>query len=132
VSSLFLYRKMSVKSSMKELMVSYIQQRCGMGFLEGPDDAFMSVHWQATLVTHSFEDVKQEEHRTAITDSYTIVHSAGSSSHSRMARKKIREFDSKRILKEHLKRLAGISVDIKSAQVESPILFELYDCKMMQ
>jgi ATP citrate (pro-S)-lyase len=34
-----------------------------------------------------------------------------------MARKKIREFDSKRILKEHLKRLAGISVDIKSAQV---------------
>jgi ATP citrate (pro-S)-lyase len=30
-----------------------------------------------------------------------------------MARKKIREFDSKRILKEHLKRLAGISVDIK-------------------
>jgi myosin-crossreactive antigen len=89
-------------------------------------------NWQATLVTHSFEDVKQEEHRTAITDSYTIVHSAGSSSHSRMARKKIREFDSKRILKEHLKRLAGISVDIKSAQVESPILFELYDCKMMQ
>ncbi len=37
-------------------------------------------NWQATLVTHSFEDVKQEEHRTVITDSYTIVHSAGSSS----------------------------------------------------
>lgn len=34
-----------------------------------------------------------------------------------MARKKIREFHSKRLLKEHLKRLAGISLDIKSAQV---------------
>jgi hypothetical protein len=34
-----------------------------------------------------------------------------------MARKKIREYDSKRLLKEHLKRLAGIEIDIKSAQV---------------
>ena len=34
-----------------------------------------------------------------------------------MARKKIREYDSKRLLKEHLKRLAGIEMDIKSAQV---------------
>ncbi|XP_024372226.1 ATP-citrate synthase alpha chain protein 3 [Physcomitrium patens] len=34
-----------------------------------------------------------------------------------MARKKIREYNSKRIFKEHLKRLAGIDVDIKAAQV---------------
>jgi hypothetical protein len=34
-----------------------------------------------------------------------------------MARKKVREYDSKRILKEHLKRLAGIELGIKSAQV---------------
>ncbi|CAM6088320.1 unnamed protein product [Calypogeia fissa] len=34
-----------------------------------------------------------------------------------MARKKIREYNSKRLLKEHLKRLAGIDLDIKSAQV---------------
>jgi len=34
-----------------------------------------------------------------------------------MARKKIREYDSKRILKEHLKKLAGIELGIKSAQV---------------
>jgi hypothetical protein len=37
-----------------------------------------------------------------------------------MARKKIREYNSKRIFKEHLKRLAGIEVDIKAAQV-SPL-----------
>ncbi|CAM6027512.1 unnamed protein product [Sphagnum balticum] len=34
-----------------------------------------------------------------------------------MARKKIREYDSKRILKEHIKRIAGISLGMKSAQV---------------
>jgi ATP citrate (pro-S)-lyase len=34
-----------------------------------------------------------------------------------MARKKIREYDSKRILKEHLQKLAQISLAIKSAQV---------------
>eukprot|EP01018_Ginkgo_biloba_P027545 Gb_01003 [translate_table: standard] len=34
-----------------------------------------------------------------------------------MARKKIREYDSKRLLKEHLKRLVNIQLDIKSAQV---------------
>ncbi|KAG0593022.1 hypothetical protein M758_1G291300 [Ceratodon purpureus] len=34
-----------------------------------------------------------------------------------MARKKIREYNSKRIFREHLKRLAGIEVDIKAAQV---------------
>ncbi|BBN12576.1 ATP citrate (pro-S)-lyase [Marchantia polymorpha subsp. ruderalis] len=34
-----------------------------------------------------------------------------------MARKKIREFNSKRLLKEHLKRLAQIDIDIKSAQI---------------
>ncbi|VAI14003.1 unnamed protein product [Triticum turgidum subsp. durum] len=34
-----------------------------------------------------------------------------------MARKKIREYDSKRLLKEHLKRLAGIDLQILSAQV---------------
>jgi hypothetical protein len=36
---------------------------------------------------------------------------------SKMARKKIREYDSKRILKEHIKRIAGISLGLKSAQV---------------
>ncbi|XP_042456361.1 ATP-citrate synthase alpha chain protein 2-like [Zingiber officinale] len=34
-----------------------------------------------------------------------------------MARKKIREYDSKRLLKEHLKRHAGIDLRIRSAQV---------------
>ncbi|KAF2912216.1 hypothetical protein DAI22_11g239300 [Oryza sativa Japonica Group] len=34
-----------------------------------------------------------------------------------MARKKIREYDSKRLLKEHLKRLAGIDLQFLSAQV---------------
>lgn len=34
-----------------------------------------------------------------------------------MARKKIREYHSKKLLKEHLKRLASIDLDIKSAQV---------------
>ncbi len=45
-----------------------------------------------------------------------------------MARKKIREYDSKRLLKEHLKRLTGMQVDIKSAQVtESTDFNELAD-----
>jgi ATP citrate (pro-S)-lyase len=34
-----------------------------------------------------------------------------------MARKKIREYDSKRLLKEHLKRLASIDLPILSAQI---------------
>lgn len=34
-----------------------------------------------------------------------------------MARKKIREYDSKRLLKEHFKRLSGRELPIKSAQV---------------
>ena len=34
-----------------------------------------------------------------------------------MARKKIREYDSKRLLKEHFKRLCGRELPIKSAQV---------------
>ncbi|KAA8550186.1 hypothetical protein F0562_001870 [Nyssa sinensis] len=34
-----------------------------------------------------------------------------------MARKKIREYDSKRLLKEHFKRLSGTELGIKSAQV---------------
>lgn len=47
-----------------------------------------------------------------------------------MARKKIREYDSKRLLKEHLKRLADIEIDIKSAQVtNSTNLNELADTK---
>ncbi|MCO5546898.1 hypothetical protein L7F22_000335 [Adiantum nelumboides] len=41
-----------------------------------------------------------------------------------MARKKIREYDSKRILKEHLKRLANIPLDIKSAQVTQSTDFD--------
>uniref|UniRef100_A0A0C9S7A8 ATP citrate synthase n=1 Tax=Wollemia nobilis TaxID=56998 RepID=A0A0C9S7A8_9CONI len=45
-----------------------------------------------------------------------------------MARKKIREYDSKRVLKEHLKRLTGMQLDIKSAQVtESTDFNELAD-----
>ena len=36
-----------------------------------------------------------------------------------MARKKIREYDSKRLLKEHYKRLTGTELGIKSAQVSS-------------
>lgn len=36
-----------------------------------------------------------------------------------MARKKIREYDSKRLLKEHLKRIARIELEIRSAQVGS-------------
>jgi len=34
-----------------------------------------------------------------------------------MARKKIREYDSKRLLKEHIKRLANIQLTINSVQV---------------
>lgn len=34
-----------------------------------------------------------------------------------MARKKIREYDSKRLLKEHFKRISGQELPIKSAQV---------------
>ena len=37
-----------------------------------------------------------------------------------MARKKIREYDSKRLVKEHLKRLANIDLQIHSAQVPQP------------
>lgn len=45
-----------------------------------------------------------------------------------MARKKIREYDSKRLLKEHLKRLAGIELQIRSAQVtDSTDFTELTD-----
>eukprot|EP00252_Welwitschia_mirabilis_P013184 TRINITY_DN29103_c0_g1_i1.p1 TRINITY_DN29103_c0_g1~~TRINITY_DN29103_c0_g1_i1.p1 ORF type:complete len:424 (+),score=116.37 TRINITY_DN29103_c0_g1_i1:461-1732(+) len=45
-----------------------------------------------------------------------------------MARKKIREYDAKRLLKEHLKRLAGTQLDIKSAQVTQSTDFnELVD-----
>ncbi|KAH0993185.1 hypothetical protein GBA52_004668 [Prunus armeniaca] len=43
-----------------------------------------------------------------------------------MARKKIREYDSKRLLKQHLKRVAGIDLQINSAQVtESTDIAEL-------
>ncbi|KAK8964470.1 ATP-citrate synthase alpha chain protein 1 [Platanthera guangdongensis] len=34
-----------------------------------------------------------------------------------MARKKIREYDSKRLLKQHLNKLVGIQIDIRSAQI---------------
>ena len=34
-----------------------------------------------------------------------------------MARKKIREYDAKRLLKQHIKRLAGIDLAINSVQV---------------
>ncbi|KAK4763367.1 hypothetical protein SAY86_009135 [Trapa natans] len=45
-----------------------------------------------------------------------------------MARKKIREYDSKRLLKEHFKRLGGYELPIRSAQVtESTDLNELVE-----
>ncbi|KAJ4961362.1 hypothetical protein NE237_021272 [Protea cynaroides] len=45
-----------------------------------------------------------------------------------MARKKIREYDSKRILKEHFKRLSGADLAIKSAQItESTDLNQLLE-----
>ncbi|KAJ9556870.1 hypothetical protein OSB04_011484 [Centaurea solstitialis] len=45
-----------------------------------------------------------------------------------MARKKIREYDSKRLLKQHLKRLSGIDLQICSAQVNASTDFiELTD-----
>ncbi|KAH6828219.1 ATP-citrate lyase A-1 [Perilla frutescens var. hirtella] len=45
-----------------------------------------------------------------------------------MARKKIREYDSKRLLKEHFKRISGSELEIKSAQVtESTDFNELVD-----
>lgn len=48
-----------------------------------------------------------------------------------MARKKIREYDSKRLLKEHLKRLAGIDLQILSAQVRFSLLLLLLDLKVL-
>ena len=42
-----------------------------------------------------------------------------------MARKKIREYHSKRLLKEHLKRLASIDLQILSAQVSIHQLFNM-------
>lgn len=43
-----------------------------------------------------------------------------------MARKKIREYDSKRLLKHHLKRLSGIELQVRSAQItESTNINEL-------
>lgn len=50
-----------------------------------------------------------------------------------MARKKIREYDSKRLLKEHFKRLAGYELAIKSAKVSKknqnfPVLFFFFSC----
>ncbi|KAL3654035.1 ATP-citrate synthase alpha chain protein 1 [Castilleja foliolosa] len=41
-----------------------------------------------------------------------------------MARKKIREYDSKRLLKEHFKRISGSELEIKSAQVTESTNFE--------
>ncbi|KAK4777837.1 hypothetical protein SAY87_018024 [Trapa incisa] len=38
-----------------------------------------------------------------------------------MARKKMREYDSKRLLKEHLKRLGGYELSIKSAQIRGVV-----------
>lgn len=45
-----------------------------------------------------------------------------------MARKKIREYDSKRLLKEHFKRIAGYELPVRSAQItESTNLNELVE-----
>ncbi|KAK6922251.1 ATP-grasp fold, succinyl-CoA synthetase-type, partial [Dillenia turbinata] len=43
--------------------------------------------------------------------------------YSRMARKKIREYDSKRLLKEHFKRISGTELGIKSAQASLFLFF---------
>ncbi len=40
-----------------------------------------------------------------------------------MARKKIREYDSKRLLKAHIKRLAGLDLPINVAQVKEATSF---------
>ena len=53
---------------------------------------------------HSFENHKKKE----------------KAKKPKMARKKIREYDSKRLVKEHLKRLANIDLQIHSAQVPQP------------
>lgn len=45
-----------------------------------------------------------------------------------MARKKIREYDSKRLLKEHFKRISGRDLPIKSAQVR--LFFFSVDCDL--
>ena len=48
-----------------------------------------------------------------------------------MARKKIREYDSKRLLKEHLKRLVNIDLQICSAQVNIHNTYSLvFLCKL--
>lgn len=44
-----------------------------------------------------------------------------------MARKKIREYDSKRLLKAHILRLMGIKLPLNVAQVNSPLFLELLD-----
>lgn len=36
-----------------------------------------------------------------------------------MSRKKIREHDSKRLLREHIKRLAGLDLPLKTVQVRT-------------
>lgn len=41
-----------------------------------------------------------------------------------MARKKVREYDSKRLLKAHIARLAGLDLPINVAQVKAASNFE--------
>lgn len=48
---------------------------------------------------------------------FLLISCFGNQVNRKMARKKIREYDSKRLLKEHLKRLCGIDLQICSAQV---------------
>lgn len=45
---------------------------------------------------------------------------------TKMARKKIREYDAKRLLKEHFKRFSGQDLPIKSVQVSSTLLNSCY------
>lgn len=47
-----------------------------------------------------------------------------------MARKKIREYDSKRLLKEHFKRFAGRELPLKSAQVSLSLSLSLIQIKI--
>ena len=72
----------------------------------------------ATRAPSSGAPVRQ----TTATTASTYPSSASRSVGEAMARKKIREYDSKRLLKEHLKRLAGIDLQILSAQVMAPSL----------
>ena len=47
-----------------------------------------------------------------------------------MARKKIREYDSKRLLKAHILRLGGLDLPLNVAQVNSLCSGAIQNCKL--